>query len=207
MCDDIWIWNYNTNFRAYDLPFPNLRVIGPNIRYFLSNGVKGLFMQANGSGPAGEVSDLRNYLISRLIWNPSLDDRAVLEEFVHLHYRSAAPAIMDYLGMLHDNAERMGCHPGCFPKPEEVGLTPEIARRAFQYFERAEAAADDEAVRARVEKASICAYRAMIAAGNLEPGERGALIEEYIERAQRHGMSHTAEGTQASVFFEELREA
>jgi hypothetical protein len=34
ICDDIWIWNYNTNFRYYDLPFANLRVISSNIRYF-----------------------------------------------------------------------------------------------------------------------------------------------------------------------------
>ena len=40
ICDDIWIWNYNTNFSCYDLPFPNLHSIAPNIRYFLKNNAK-----------------------------------------------------------------------------------------------------------------------------------------------------------------------
>ncbi len=31
ICDDIYIWNYNTNFRNYLLPCPNLRVIEPNV--------------------------------------------------------------------------------------------------------------------------------------------------------------------------------
>ncbi|MFQ6039323.1 MAG: DUF4838 domain-containing protein [Candidatus Poribacteria bacterium] len=206
--DDIWVWNYNTNFRAYDLPFPNLRSIGPNVRYFLRNNVKGLFMQANGNGTSGELSELRNYIISRMIWNPNFDDKAIREEFIRLHYKSAAQPIVDYIEMLHDNAEESGLHPGCFPSPEDVGLRPEISRKAFDYFEQALNMADDETVRARVEKASICAYRAMIdAGGSMEDAERKALIENYITLCQRHKMTHAAEHKQASVFFEELRKS
>ena len=40
LTDNIFIWNYNTNFSNYLLPFPNLRVIGPNVRYFVKNGAK-----------------------------------------------------------------------------------------------------------------------------------------------------------------------
>ena len=206
--DNIWVWNYNTNFRAYDLPFPNLRSIGPNVRYFRRNNVKGLFMQANGNGTSGELSELRNYLISRMIWNPDFDDKAVCEEFIQLHYKNAAQPIMDYIEMLHDNAEASGLHPGCFPSPEEVGLRPEISRKAFDYFEQALNLADDETVRARVEKASICAYRAMIDAGGpMEYAERKALIDQYITLCQRHNMTHAAEHKEASVFFEELRKS
>ena len=115
ICNDIWIWNYNTNFRYYDLPFPNLRVIGPNVRYFLQNSAKGVFMQANGNGMSGELSDIRNYLIARMLWNPNFDDKAVLEEFVRLHYKSASQPILDYINMFHDNAEKNGLNTGLFP--------------------------------------------------------------------------------------------
>lgn len=206
ICDDIWVWNYNTNFRAYDLPFPNLRSIGPNVRYFLNNNVKGLFMQANGNGLSGELSDLRNYIISKMIWNPNYDDKGIQEEFVRLHYKEAAQPILDYIEMLHDNAEESGVHPGCFPSPEEVGLRPEISRRAFDYFQQALELADDEEVRARVEKASICAYRTMIEAGGaMEKSEREELIEDYIALCKRYNMTHAAERKKAEEFFEELR--
>jgi len=203
--DDIWVWNYNTNFSMYDLPFPNLRVIGPNVRYFLSSNVKGLFMQANGNGLTGEFSDLRNYLISRMIWNPELDDQAIIEEFARLHYKNAAQPILDYIKMLHDNAEQMGVNPTCFPKAAEVGLTPEVSRKILDYFNQALALADDETVRARVEKASICAYRAMIEAGDMDDAERKSIVDQYIALAQRYNMSNAAEHKQASVFFEELK--
>jgi hypothetical protein len=207
ICDDIWIWNYNTNFTAYDLPFPNLRSIGPNVRYFLINKGKGVFMQANGNGTSGELSDLRNYVISQLLWNPCLDDQKLIEEFVQLHYKSAAQPILDYIEMLHDNAEESGVHPNCFPKPKEVGLRPEIARKTLDFFNRALELAHDEAVCARVEKASICAYRAMIEAGGaLTKVELKSLVDHYIALCQRYDMTYAAEHKESSQFFEKLKQ-
>lgn len=205
ICNDIWIWNYNTNFRSYDLPFPNLRSIGPNVRYFLRNNAKGVFMQANGNGLTGEFSDLRNYVISHLIWNPHLDDQEVLNEFVHLHYKSAAPVILNYIAFLHDNVETRNLHPRCFPSPEDVGLDAESSQRVFDYFQEALALADNSEVKARVEKASIPAYKAMLAAGGDFPHKRRrTLIAEYIALCKRYGMTHAAETQAAEAYFEEL---
>ena len=207
ICDDIWIWNYNTNFRSYDLPFPNLRVIGPNVRYFLRNNTRGVFMQANGNGLTGELCDLRNHLIARLIWNPDLDGNAVCEEFVQLHYKRSARPIFDYIKMLHDNADAKNLHPGCFPSPAEVGLDAEISSRAFDYFEEALALADDAAVRERVEKASISAYKAMIVAGGEEIAgpSRQALIDRYMHLCERYQMTHASEHQLAADYFETLK--
>ncbi len=206
ICDDIWVWNYNTNFRTYDLPFPNLRSIGPNVRYFLRNNAKGLFMQANGNGLTGELCDLRNYIISRVIWDPELDGNESCEEFITLHYEDAAGPILDYVNMLHDNAESRGLHPGCFPSPEEVGLDPEISGKALAYFEEALKLSNNDTVRARVEKASICAYKAMIMAGGpMDEGERAKLIERYITLCKRYNMTHAAEQKLATDYFKELK--
>ena len=206
ICDDIWIWNYNTNFRSYDLPFPNLRSIEPNVRYFLHNNAKGVFMQANGNGLTGEFSDLRNYLISHLIWNPQLDAEALLNEFVNLHYEAAAPPILEYITFLHDNAETKGLHPRCFPTPEDVGLDAESARTIFDYFQQALALAEKPEIQARVEKASIPAYKAMlVAGGEMQPEKRRTLIDEYIALCERYNMSHAAEQQAAEAYFEELR--
>ena len=206
ICDDIWIWNYNTNFRAYDLPFPNLRSIAPNVRYFLRNNAKGVFMQANGNGLTGEFSDLRNYLISHLIWNPHLDADALLTEFVNLHYEAAAPPILAYITYLHDNVEARNLHPRCFPTPEDVGLDAESTQIIFDYFQQALTLAEKPEIRARVEKATIPAYKAMlVAGGDMESQKRQTLIDEYITLCKRYNMSHAAETQAAEAYFEELR--
>ena len=206
ICDDIWIWNYNTNFRSYDLPFPNLRSIQPNVRYFLRNNAKGVFMQANGNGLTGEFSDLRNYLISCLIWNPRLDADTLLNEFVDLHYEAAAPPILEYITFLHDNVEAKGLHPRCFPTPEDVGLDAESSQTIFDYFQQALALAERSEIRVRVEKAAIPAYKAMlVAGGEMASDKRRTRIEEYIALCERYNMSHAAETQAAEAYFEELR--
>ena len=59
ICEDISIWTYNTNFRNYLLPCPNLRVIEPNIRFFVANNVRGIYMQGAYHAMGAEFSELR----------------------------------------------------------------------------------------------------------------------------------------------------
>ena len=131
----------------------------------------------------------------------------MLEEFVRLHYKSAAQPILDYINMLHDNAEARGLHPGCFPSAEEVGLDTEIARNALDYFTEAHALATEDDVKARVEKASISVHKAMIVAGSeqLDAAERSALIDRYIALCKRYQMTHAAETQLAEEYFNEIQ--
>ncbi len=216
LSDDIWIWNYNTNFANYDLPFPNLRSIEPNVKYFLNNNVHGLFMQANGNGMSGEMSDLRNYVISHTIWNPQEGGWARVEEFCRLHYGAAAQPILDYLTYLHDEADAKGVHPECFPTALESGLDQDLALKAMAWFKEAMELAPDDVVRSRVEKASLCAYKALLATSGSTryeagkcyldiPAEYATLIDDYIALARKYGLTRTRETVLAETFFEEIK--
>jgi len=219
ICNDIWIWNYNTNFSRYDLPFPNLRSIGPNVRFFSENNVKGVFMQANGNGMAGEMSDLRNYVIARCLWNPELDGWSLVEEFCRLHYGKAADAVLEYLVFLHDNAEKRSLHPGCFPSPKEVGLDSGVSLKAYSIMQKALELAENEAVRARVEKASIYVHKALLETGGQLVFQEGkyhygfsspdlAMVpSRYIELSKRYGMTMVAETRKADDYFIEINRA
>ncbi len=201
--DDIWVWNYNTNFTNYDLPFPNLRSISANVQFFRDNHVHGLFMQANGNGNAGEFCDLRNYVIARCLWNPKLNSWDLTEEFCRLHYAKAAGPILEHLRLIHDNAESAGVHPECFPNAEEVGLTLEIAKKSVHLFEQALAMAENEPIRRRVEKASICAYKALIEMAGLQWNDGVAKLkfpqgmenafDRYVALCHKFDMNRTAE--------------
>jgi hypothetical protein len=217
LSDDIWIWNYNTNFANYDLPFPNLRSIEPNVKYFLDNNVHGLFMQANGNGMSGEMSDLRNYVISHTIWNPQEGGWPRVEEFCRLHYGPAAPPMLAYLNYLHDTADAKGVHPECFPTALEAGLDQELALKAMGWFEEAMNLAPSDTIRMRVEKASLCAYKALLATSGSTrfsdgkcyldiPEEHATLIDDYITFARKHGLARTAEHRDAESFFAEIKD-
>jgi len=214
--DNVWIWNYNTNFSYYDLPFPNLRVIGPNVRFFRDNNAKGVFMQANAMGDAGDMCDLRNYLMARTLWNPELESWPLVEEFCTLHYEDAAPVILEYLKLVHENAEAHGIHPNCGASPVELGLTPEGVEKGFDLFQQALALAPNDTVRTRVEMASIPTYRAVIVANGRPwknvggvvkrdlPERFASVIPDYVALCKKYNMSYVAEGKASSIYFEQL---
>jgi len=158
----IFIWNYNTNFSNYLLPCPNLRVIEPNVRYFVAHGAKGIFMQAAGNSTGAELSDLRNYVMANLLWDPSRSGRQLADEFLDLHYGKAAPPIRRFVNMYHDHCESKGIHRNCFGRAADYAIDESIGKAAMDAFAQALTLADSEAVKSRVEKASICAYRCAI---------------------------------------------
>ena len=162
ICDNIYIWNYNTNFSNYLLPCPNLRVIEPNIRYFVANHAKGIFMQAVYTSPAGELSDLRNYITANLLWNPNRSGEKLMQEFLDLHYGRAAEPIRRFIDLVHDHAEASGVHQNCFGRAQDYAVDESVAQVGLEAFDEALKLAENDAFRRRVEKASICAYRAAI---------------------------------------------
>ncbi len=204
ICQNIWIWNYNTDFSNYDLPFPNFNAIAKNIQLFRNNHARGVFMQAAGNGLSSEMSDLRNYVMARCLWRPTEEGWALVDEFCRLHYGAAARPILAYLRFLHQNAEARGVHPDCFPwSGAEVGLDAGVAQRLHAFFQEALKLAPDDTIRARVEKAMIPTLRALLSTAplvyengryRLDASAFGAdTLDRYIALAKKYGMNMGAE--------------
>ncbi len=202
ICNHIYVWNYNTNFSSYLLPCPNLRVIEPNIRYFLENNAKGIFMQAAGNANAAELSELRNYVISNLLWDPSRSSEQLMNEFLDLHYGPAAPPIRRFIQRVHDRAEASGRHHNCFARLSNYGLDDTDAKAGLDAFAEALRLADTDAVRAHVERASICAYRAALEPiwyrdkGPLEPQvakQMKPLAKRFFELCDKYAVDRPRE--------------
>jgi hypothetical protein len=160
ICDNVYVWDYVTNFHNYLLPCPNLRTQGDNIRFFHRNGVKGLHMQGPASG--AEMGGLRNYIISNLIWDPDRDDKVLTEEFLNLHYADAADYVREYIDLIHDAAESNTQHRNCFGSAAEHGLSAELGHRGLRIFERAMEGVESDPIRKRLEKASIACYALIV---------------------------------------------
>jgi len=153
--DQVYIWNYNVSFTSYNLPCPNLDVIGPNVKFIASQGVKGVFMQCAGNAGNTELCELRNYLISRLLWNPELDDRQVKDEFIDRYYGKAADDVRAYLKLITETPRKKGVHHGCFGIAADYGFDAPLANEALAILKRGMDRAENETIRDRVEKITI----------------------------------------------------
>jgi hypothetical protein len=214
---NIFIWHYNTNFRGYLLPFPNLRSIGKSVDYFANNNGRGVFMQAAGNGFSTELSDLRNYVMSRCLWKPGRDSWQEALEFCHLHYAESAQPIIDYLTFYHDLVDKKGKHPTCFSSEASLGIDAETVARMEGYFDQALALAQSDQVRSRVEKAALCAYRARLSVASMDltyangvckPSLEGVdetVLEHYAALCAKHKVSMDNENIDIDTYLNNMR--
>ena len=141
----LFVWDYVTNFSSYILPHPNLRVLAPNIRFFADHGTIGLFEQGDSYCSVGDFVRMRNWVISKLMWNPMLDEKELTQEFLIGYYgKKATPILLEYFDVLLDKAESTGKHIGCFRDNTDDWLDYETLCKATATFDQAIAAAEGE---------------------------------------------------------------
>ena len=214
MSQDILIWDYNIQFANPLSPFPNLHTIGPNIKFYIQNNVRALFMQATGN--KGEFGHLRAYLISKLMWDPEANPDAIIEDFLMGYYGKAAPFVHQYiekmrLSLLNDNFRL-----NIFGDPRDAVknyLAPERMNEYNDLFDNAEKAVlGDEEKHHRVREARLALLIAEIQiAGQIPVEQDGSFyeinsngkvipkpamrekLEDFIKRAKKAGMLRVGE--------------
>ena len=156
ICNRLYIWDYTTNFRHYIMPHPNLRVLGPNVKFFVNHSVKGLFEQGAYTSNGAEMAELRAWVLAKLLWNPALDAQELIDEFIVGYYGPAGPHIKDYLQITHDAVEASGDHLGCFSQHTAKFLSFETLSKGWERLKAAEAAVRDNSdLRFRVQVAQM----------------------------------------------------
>ena len=130
----LFIWDYTTNYRDYLGPHPNLRVLAPNVRYFVKHGAIGLFEEGEGD----DFCELKNWLLMRLMWEPHLDGDKLIDEFLRGYYGEAvAPMLHEYWDVLIKRAEDEKLYLGCFGVTSDKWLDLTTLNRATEIMNRA----------------------------------------------------------------------
>ena len=114
ICDNLYIWDYTTNFKMFALNFSSFRSIKENIKFFAEHNVTGIFEQGPGGHPSQEFGALRVYLISKLLWDPYMSDEeyyALIDEFLAYVYGPGWTYIKEFIDFKaeFDNNFHAGC--------------------------------------------------------------------------------------------------
>ena len=137
----LFIWNYVTDFSKYYLPQPNWENLPGDIRFLLDHKVRGLFEQGScGSFKIADLPELRAYLLSRLMWDPSQDENEIIAEFLNGFYGPAALEILQYIDLMK---KAVASHPEhrlrCFPVTTRGWLSDNNLAAAWRIMNRAKA--------------------------------------------------------------------
>jgi len=136
----LYIWDYTVQFSNFLSPFPNLHTFSDNYKLFQKNNVKGLFVQGYADVP-GDFSELRQYLLAKLLWDTETDVQAVTSDFLRGFYGKAAPAIQQYLSLLTANQQKSNQYLDIYSGPVQSRnsfLTPEAMDQYDQLVNQAE---------------------------------------------------------------------
>jgi len=218
ICNRLYIWDYTTNFRHYILPHPNLRVLGPNVKFFVNHNVKGLFEQGAYQSYGAEMAELRAWVLAKLLWDPTLDDQKLIDEFITGYYGPAGPHIKEYLDITHDAVEASGDHLGCFSPHTATFLSFETLSKGFKQLKAAEdVVKDNPDLRFRVQVAQLPIMYTFIMRWNemrqtcqaagadwSMPESIEATFEQFMEVARKKNVTRLYEGR---VGFERLEKA
>ena len=143
ICNRLYVWDYVANFSYTMLPHPNLRVLGPNVKFLVAHNVKGIFAEGITT-PNTEMAELRNWVMGKLLWNPDLDGWKLVEEFANGYYGPAGKHIFAYLTVIHDAVDASGDYVGLSSPPTAKFLSFETLTKARAHLLAAAAAVRDD---------------------------------------------------------------
>ena len=137
ICNNLYIWDYTTDFLCYLSPFPNFAVLQKNVKFFKDHHVIGMFEQGNYQSLSGEFGELRGYLLAKLLWNPDMTEAeyyAHMDEFLRDYYGAGWTYIREYIDVttrkaaerhlfIYDTPDRI--FPFAKIPPEDIGVDPE----------------------------------------------------------------------------------
>jgi hypothetical protein len=147
----IFIWHYATNFAHYLAPNQNLDGLAKDLKFYAAHGVNGVMVQGQYQGPGGEMAELRQYLCSQLMWDPSRDPMQIRDEFCRGYYGASAEDVLKFLQLEDKVAVDPKVHAFGAWDPQNT-VSAEFLSDALSILERARTSAADETARNRVEK-------------------------------------------------------
>lgn len=220
VCQRLYIWDYTTNFRHYFRPHPNLKVLGPNVKFFVDHGVKGIFEQGAYTTNGAEMAELRAWVLAKLMWNPNLDGDKLIDEFLSGYYGDAAKHVKSYLDIVHESIFRTDEYLGCLPSyssPHPKFLSFSTLNEGWEHLKKAESAVKTDAeLTNRVQMAQLpvmyCFMRQWksfrhkaAASGSLWPMDDSvqAVYDKFMTIAKRNGVVRVNEWNDGFALVEE----
>lgn len=151
---NLYIWDYIVNYRGYMAPFPNIQVLGPNLKTFAEYGVIEVFEEAQSGTLGNAFEELKCWVLAQLMWNPYLDTNKLVSEFVNDYYGSASKDVMDYYNLCLSLVDSK-THFSCFSELNKEPYTDEFIEKAYRILNRALAHSNNKTVTERVKKVML----------------------------------------------------
>lgn len=181
--DNLMIWDYETQFTHSLAPFPLYNTLQPNLQLFTQKNVVAHFQQCNAKH-SENFSELKSYLLSKLLWDPDADQNEIIDDFMNGFYGNAAPFLRKYFDILHQEMKKADINLDIYSNPVWLAnnvLSEQNIDNYNKLFDQAEASVKGDTIlynRVRAARLPVMYSKLEIAKTDLF-GERGWYINDY----------------------------
>lgn len=194
--DNIFVWDYGINFDNIVSPFPNFHILQKNIQLFKENHVTMHFSQVNGIR-GGDFSEMRAYMIAKLMWNPYQDADSLMQTFMKGYYGAAAPYLYQYQKIMQGALLASGQPLWIYDSPishKDGMLKPVLLKTYNELFDQAEEAVKEDTTllhRVQLSRLSLQYAELEIARTRIDTDKTGTkkLLELFDQRTRQFGVS------------------
>jgi len=218
IADKLLIWNYTTNFKHFELPYPNYYSLVPNVKFYVENKVKGIMHQGTHTSAYGQFAPLNMWVLARAMWNPKQDGRQLVAEFMHGFYGPAGEHVLAYANALDRAKEHLRrplfCHWSRATYMHDAYLSPELVETAERHFVAARSAVKGKADLLRRVRIAHLPIQYLVAKRpeSLWPAVKRArpgadwqsYCEALVSAGREAGIRQVAERDSAQFFYEWL---
>ncbi len=190
--DTLYIWHYNTDFANYLLPFPDFDEFPAEIRLYKKSGVKGIFFEGDvATGGGGSDAELRCYVMAHQLWDPTLDTKSLVADWMHGVYGAAAEPMQKWFDLLHDQVRNPNQHLFIWTDAKSPIFSGAVVSQGDAYFDQAEKLAmSDPVANDYVAKARLSLRFVKL----MQHPTRGEEYTRFVADLERRGITSIKEG-------------
>ncbi len=216
ICKTLTVWGYSTSFRDGLHPFNGFYTFRQNYMMYKDISVEFLFEQGAISWAVGNFMELRQYLISKLSWDTSLDTETLIVNFFKAYYRDGWENMYTYFHLIHERQLELTLsdyrngegyfattnsdlsiyykdwimQPNCFP----LGLLQQCEKQVALAIEKATAAGDSKAAFAmEVDRLPLRYLLLTIHKSSYDSTQYTAMVRDFQRVSDEIGMVGTDE--------------
>lgn len=148
LTNDISVWDYWVLYRDHHVsPYTNVSSIPVNLRTYEKLGIRNYFVESEIEPYAmPNFIDLRHYLGAKLMVDPSLNEKEIIDDFMNHFYGPAAKPMKAYLDYLEGRMKEENRPLGSIAPSARKYLDRQFLLDAKKFFSAAEKAAGNDPV-------------------------------------------------------------
>ncbi len=180
----LFIWDYIINYSQMVAPFPNFKVLAPNIRTLRDNHSIGIYEESQYATMGGEFSELRAWVIAHLLWNPDQDVTPLVKDFIYGYYGECASLVWKYY-LMSQALATPDKHFGIFFKHRDPIYTDKFVEEGMALLNKTRQKAKSDEMRDRIDLLRMQTLY-LKATRNVEESKADGTWDELIAIGKKH---------------------